>query len=206
MNSVITNPVGRPREFDESTVLDAAMDVFWRKGYEKTSMADLLKATGLHKGSLYQAFGDKHSLFIRALKRYVEMMKCDMTEIMQAAPCGLEGIRSAIYHNIDLACHGDGVNSGCLALNALVDKGGEDPEALAVLETSLVGRLGALTAAVSRAQEEGDIRSDRPAEIIANMINALVMGLGAGLRGGIDRQGSRRLTDEFLSALAAVPQ
>ena len=50
--------VGRPREFDEEAALEAAMDAFWAKGYEATSMADLCNCTGLHKGSLYQAFGD----------------------------------------------------------------------------------------------------------------------------------------------------
>ena len=59
--------VGRPREFDEKAALEAAMDSFWQKGFEATSLADLCACTGLHKGSLYQAFGDKHQLFMRAL-------------------------------------------------------------------------------------------------------------------------------------------
>ena len=67
--------VGRPRQFDEDLALDSAMQAFWAKGYEATSLADLMAATGLHKGSLYQAFGDKHSLFIRALNRYLEEMR-----------------------------------------------------------------------------------------------------------------------------------
>lgn len=57
--------VGRPRQFDEEQVLDAAMKAFWAKGYESTSLADLVEVTGLHKGSLYQAFGDKHTLLDR---------------------------------------------------------------------------------------------------------------------------------------------
>ena len=66
--------VGRPRQFDVDQTLDAAMRAFWARGYEATSMADLMAATGLHKGSLYQAFGDKHALFIEALKRYLGEM------------------------------------------------------------------------------------------------------------------------------------
>ncbi len=65
-------PVGRPREFDEDSVLEAAMEVFWRKGYEATSLADLCDCTGLHKGSLYQTFGSKHDLFMKALKHYID--------------------------------------------------------------------------------------------------------------------------------------
>ena len=62
-------PVGRPREFDEATVLVAAMEAFWRHGYEATSLADLCRYTGLNKGSLYQAFGDKHQLFMKVWYR-----------------------------------------------------------------------------------------------------------------------------------------
>ena len=64
--------VGRPREVDEDAVLEAARDAFWQKGYEATSLADLCQCTGLHKGSLYQSFGDKHALFMRALQRYAQ--------------------------------------------------------------------------------------------------------------------------------------
>ena len=64
--------VGRPRQFDEEQVLDAAMKAFWANGYEATSLADLVSVTGLHKGSLYQAFGDKHSLFVQTLNRYLQ--------------------------------------------------------------------------------------------------------------------------------------
>ena len=60
--------VGRPREFDEDAVLTAAMDAFWRQGYEATSLSDLCACTGLHKGSLYQAFGGKHELFMKSLE------------------------------------------------------------------------------------------------------------------------------------------
>ena len=66
--------VGRPREFDEEAALEAAMDAFWQKGYEATSLSDLCTCTGLHKGSLYQAFGDKHQLFMRALLHYADIL------------------------------------------------------------------------------------------------------------------------------------
>ena len=60
----------RPRQFDEETVLCAARDQFWDAGYAATSLQDLMRVTGLGKGSLYAAFGDKHELFLRVLRRY----------------------------------------------------------------------------------------------------------------------------------------
>ena len=82
MNDTIHRSVGRPREFDEQTVLAAAMDAFWRKGYEATSLTELCRCTGLNKGSLYQAFGDKHRLFMRSLAHYADM---EYREVVAAA-------------------------------------------------------------------------------------------------------------------------
>ena len=82
MEKIAQRPVGRPREFDEERVLEAAMNAFWNKGYEATSLAELCRVTGLNKGSLYQAFGDKHQLFMRALHHYADM---EYREVMAAA-------------------------------------------------------------------------------------------------------------------------
>ena len=65
-------PIGRPRAFDLETALDRALQVFWRKGYEGTSLSDLTKAMGINRPSLYAAFGNKEALFRKALDRYAE--------------------------------------------------------------------------------------------------------------------------------------
>ena len=95
--------VGRPREFDADEALDAAMGAFWAKGYESTSLSDLTAATGLHKGSLYQAFGDKHSLFIEALRRYLNEMLRRNREALEAGATPLEGLRDLAHALVDLA-------------------------------------------------------------------------------------------------------
>ena len=64
-------PRGRPRSFDVEAAVERAMGVFWSRGYHATALPDLLRATKLSRGSLYAAFGDKHSLFLRALDRYI---------------------------------------------------------------------------------------------------------------------------------------
>src|SRR5437868_1871576 len=65
-------PAGRPREFDLDQALDAALKVFWRKGYEGASLPDLTKAMGINRPSLYAAFGNKESLFRKTVERYIE--------------------------------------------------------------------------------------------------------------------------------------
>ena len=78
--------MGRPRQYDPEIALDAAQMAFWSHGYAGTSVADLCAATGLKKGSLYQAFGDKHALFMQVLERYLTQGKAGLDAIAQAEP------------------------------------------------------------------------------------------------------------------------
>jgi TetR/AcrR family transcriptional repressor of nem operon len=201
MNPSSKNPVGRPREFDEDKVLDAAMDVFWLQGYESTSMADLLKATGLHKGSLYQAFGDKHNLFVQALRRYMDRFREDMAAEVAGAESGLEELRVILNVSIGKGCHGSEGNAGCMALNTLADKGSEDPDIIAALSEGYGKRMQMITSAVSRAQAEGSLRHDWTAERIATMVSVMSTGVVATLRGPLDREMAQQLVDDFLETI-----
>lgn len=194
--------VGRPRCFDEDEVLDIATRVFWRKGYENTSMADLIEATGLHKGSLYQAFGDKHSLFIRALKRYLEDLRLEVTTIIASGPTALDGIRAALHRAVEMSCNGDEGNPGCLVLNTIVEKGLRDPEINGILEKAYAIRGKLVTDAVKRAQAEGSLRSELKAERIAVMLTTVVAGLSVTLKGPMAEPQAHAMVDDMLAALA----
>lgn len=144
---------GRPREFDEDEALTAIMNVFWKKGFEGTSMRDLVDATGLKKGSLYAAFGDKRAMYLKALALY------DRTRIDSAVQ-SLKGDGSALQR-IDRflqsatnggADHGDA--RGCFICNASIDQAPTDPDtgrmvqaSLSRLETALMGVVSELWAA-----------------------------------------------------------
>jgi TetR/AcrR family transcriptional repressor of nem operon len=200
------NPVGRPREFDEDKVLDAAMEIFWLQGYESTSMTDLLAATGLHKGSLYQAFGDKHSLFIQSLRRYMDRFRQDMEVEMDVADSGLQALRAIMNVSIGMGCHGTDGNAGCLALNTLADKGTEDPEILAVLQEGYGKRMQMIVNAVARAQAEGSLRTDWAPERIAMMINVMSIGMVTTVRGPVDTKTAHALVDDFLDTIKLTPE
>jgi TetR/AcrR family transcriptional repressor of nem operon len=201
MSTVFKNPVGRPREFDEGQVLDVVMDVFWRQGYESTSLSDLISATGLHKGSLYQAFGDKHSLFIQALRRYVENLRTEMSGILLGADSAFDGMRNAMRKVVDMSC-GEDINPGCMALNTLVENGSQDPEIMAVLEGAYSTRMRMITQSVAACQQEGSIRTDWPAERIAAMIETIEAGMAVTLKGAVCKEHAYTLVDDALALLA----
>jgi TetR/AcrR family transcriptional repressor of nem operon len=202
MNARVNNPVGRPRNFDEDKVLEVMMDVFWRKGYDATSMSDLLRATGLHKGSIYQAFGDKRSLFLRALRGYIENMRDNMVRILRDSDRAIEGLRGVMYHHIGLGAKEDGMNSGCLALNSLVENAQRDPEVMALLKTAFKMRMKLITDAVKRAQAEGDVRSDWPPERVASLVAATEAGVVVEVKGMLDESGARSMVDDLFTVLA----
>ena len=85
-------PMARPREFDIEEVLTTALDVFWAHGYDATSMSDLMEATGLAKGSLYKGYGDKKSLFMRALDSYLSSANAGLSEAAASGESGREAL------------------------------------------------------------------------------------------------------------------
>jgi len=193
--------VGRPREFDVDVALDAAMRAFWAKGYEATSLSDLMSATGLHKGSLYQAFGDKHSLFIRALKRYLEGMRRRKNELLRAATTPLEGMRSVLHGMIDIADADLECPMGCMAVNSLVELAPHD-SAVQEIMTDHAGRMRrSLEETIAAAQRAGEIGRERPPELIAALLMTFMAGLATTLRGHLGKAEAHALLDAELQAL-----
>jgi TetR/AcrR family transcriptional repressor of nem operon len=193
--------VGRPREFDPDIALNAAMQAFWAKGYEATSLSDLMEATGLHKGSLYQAFGDKHSLFIQALKRYLSDMRRMKTKVIAQAATPLDGIRAVAHGMLDLADGDCACPKGCLAINSLVELAPHDPEVQEVMSDHMQRMRSALAEAVALGQEAGQIRADRSAGKITALMMTFLLGLGTNLRGRLSKDDAHKLLDAQFDAV-----
>ncbi len=190
--------VGRPRQFDESDVLDRAMQSFWAHGYESTSMADLVEATGLHKGSIYQAFGNKHQLFIAALKAYLDGMLAQKNEALKAADSPLDGIRSVLHTMLEIADDDAACPRGCMALNALVELNPHDPEVRQLLESFMTRTRESMVEVVRQAQDAGQVSRSRPAELITMMMMTFMSGLAAQLKGPLTKPEAHQLLDAQL--------
>ena len=120
--------MARPRTFNPDDVLDAARDVFWRKGYQGTSLDDITAETGLTKPSLYAAFGDKSSLFLTILDRYHALILRRSEHILNQGPSARAAVEAWLTSFVPY-CSGSKGRRGCLSINTATD-GGLDEAAL----------------------------------------------------------------------------
>ena len=193
--------VGRPRQFDMEQVLDRAMDTFWENGYEATSMNDLVNATGLHKGSIYQVFNNKHALFVAALRRYLEAMLSSKNEFLKNAATPLEGIYSVAHGMVDLADGDSLCPKGCMAVNAIIEMVPHDPEVEQIMDEHLTLMRNSLIDIVSQAQEAEQIDKSKSPEVIAMLIITFMTGLGAELKGSMTQKQAHQLLDAQLDSI-----
>ena len=170
----------RPRQFDEDRVLSAVQAAFWDKGYAGTSLEDLLTASGLGKGSLYGAFGDKQSLFQRVLREYDEANDRMLRTRLEDADRGIDVVRDFLIGSLRDAS-GAEARRGCLRANAAAELSTSTPEVAAEVRRSYEATTAVLADAVRRAQREGDVRADvdpwqAAQAVLAGQLGLLVLG------------------------------
>ncbi len=123
------------KTFLPDQALQKAMDLFWERGYEGSSIEDLVQATGLGRGSLYDTFGDKHSLYLAALDRYCVTNRKAMTDLRQQ-PGTLQDVLGTFFQGyIDLLL-GDPARRGCFLVNASIELAPSDPEVFKVVQSA----------------------------------------------------------------------
>lgn len=120
-------PRGRPRSFDVDAAVERAMNVFWSRGYHATALPDLLRATKLSRGSLYAAFGDKHSLFLRALDRYIADALTRMDGEFAPRKDPIDGLRAYLAGYVERTSGANG-RRGCLLVATAMELAGQDAE------------------------------------------------------------------------------
>ena len=119
----------RPKSFDEDAVLDQAVNLFWERGYEGTSLNDLEAHLGLGRQSLYNTFGDKQTLFLKALERYERRMGEGAFAQLNAPGAGLDGVRAFFKAAVE-SLTAPGPRRACLLASTIVERGSEDADAL----------------------------------------------------------------------------
>ncbi len=119
--------MARPRSFNPEEALDLARDVFWRKGFQGTSLDDITAATGLAKPSLYAAFGDKNALFLKVLDRYHERIVANAERILNEGPSARDAIERWLTGFVPF-CSGVRGSRGCLSINTAADGASDQKE------------------------------------------------------------------------------
>ncbi|WP_103350998.1 TetR/AcrR family transcriptional regulator [Amycolatopsis sp. CA-128772] len=195
--------MARPRSFDEAAVLRAARDQFWEHGYAGTKVDDLAAATGLGKGSLYGAFGDKHALYLRVYDYYC-------TESTDGVRHQLEGPDDTAHARlrdhvraIAESVVADRERRGCLMAKGAAECAEHD-EVVATRTARVFRDLhGYLTACIAGAQRAGDIDPGPDPAHLGGLVLAVLRGLEALGKGGVEPEEIRTIAE---TALAVLPR
>jgi AcrR family transcriptional regulator len=163
--------VARPRKFEEQDVLRDVRDQFWAAGYAATSLDDLTRASGLGKGSLYGAFGDKHKLFLRTLDDYVTDSCAALRQNLEESECAVAGLRGFLLAGALSLRH------GCYLANSTTELAAADPEVAERARGAYEGIVGLVADTVRRAQREGDLPDEIEPAAFARTLQAAQQGI-----------------------------
>ena len=169
-------PRGRPRTFDVEAAVERAMDVFWSRGYHGTALPDLLRATKLSRGSLYAAFGDKHSLFLRALDRYIADALARMEFEFDPRNDPIGGLRTYLAGYVERTSGSNG-RRGCLLVATAMELAGQDAEVGRRVAGFFKAMEGRVADALSRARAAGKLADGVEPASAARILVCFVEGL-----------------------------
>ncbi|WP_379131771.1 TetR/AcrR family transcriptional regulator [Paenibacillus sp. sgz500958] len=190
--------MARSKEFDVDTVLGKAMEVFWRQGYEKTSMQDLVHHMGIHKRSMYDTFGDKHKLYMQVMDRYKETMQ----HVMEHRTQNQSSAKSAIRQLFEVTIHkAESEPKGCLIVNTAVELSQHDPEAADKVADSLLDTENLLRILIRKGQESGEFSQDLDEALVSEYLNNALVGLRVMVKTTRDTSKLNRIMETTLSIL-----
>ncbi|MEZ6195354.1 MAG: TetR family transcriptional regulator [Planctomycetota bacterium] len=190
---------GPEKQFDPDAALEAAMEVFWAKGYEATSLAELLAAMGIARKSLYDTFGSKRELFERALDRYAERERARLEGIIAGATSPLEGVKAVIATWRQAGCGGE--RKGCMLGTNLAHFEAGDETMAARMRRHLDAVERALKHGLERARAAGEISEDADPGDLARLIASSFQGVAVTGRARKDGAVARSVERALLRVL-----
>lgn len=184
--------MGRSREFDENVVLQKAMELFWKQGYEKTSLNDLVEHMGIHRRSLYDTFGDKHTLFLKAVDFYEELIRNKIHDGVLRA----ETVKQAIQFIFDFIIEGyEDKQWGCLIVNSATELAQMDKEIKERAERTFMQTEQLFVELIRKGQQTGEFSSDYDAESLSEIFQNTLIGIRVQLRMSANKEKLHRIAD-----------
>lgn len=190
--------MARPREFDEQDVIAKATHLFWRRGYNATSVRDLGAELRLKQSSLYRTFNDKHTLFLRTLDHYRATESAQAEEQLSAPGPSLEILREWLIWMIS---HETG--RGCFVVNTAAELGTTDPEVRQRTEDAFEVTRKTLASLLHRGIHDGDLPAALDVDAAVELLFTTVLGLRVSERAGHDPQRLATAIDFTIKMLAA---
>ncbi len=168
--------MARPREFDEVTALEAAMECFWHRGYEATSVRDLADKMGISAPSLYNAYGDKHTLFVQALEHYLDHSARALIKRLENSLPPKQAVRRFIEEIIERSVN-DCERRGCFLINSALEVAPHDRELGALIADRLAEIEAFFYRSIKKAPAEGAVPRDRVAKDLARLLLGVLLGI-----------------------------
>ena len=174
--------MARPREFDLEEALDKAQAVFWERGYASTTTAELALVMGIQKGSLFHAFGDKRSLFIQTLTRYLEKSRAELRNAIENANDPMKALKGWVQTKAERCATVEG-RLGCFGVNSSVGLAAHDPELALVMSEYWGHVMGLCAQAFRRAQTT--LRANMDPDTMAYLVMVHLAGMNVIARQGL---------------------
>ncbi|MBY5933512.1 TetR/AcrR family transcriptional regulator [Tateyamaria omphalii] len=172
-----TKKMGRPRTFDEQEALLAAMNAFWAKGYDGTSMKDLTSAMGISGPSLYSAFGDKRELYLKTIDRYADVDGCAPIVEYESADTIEEAIRRFLTVVVTHSTQQEGAPRGCFLASCVAMTVGEVDGVAERMEKAIRDTDARLAKRFDEEKAKGNLSENFPSEARARLLHDMRQGL-----------------------------
>ena len=192
--------MARKREFDKEEVLTKAMYAFLHHGYEGTSMQTLVSAMGINRGSIYDTFKDKRSLFLAAIAHYESTVVKNMIGSLMASDASKQTITD-LFRGLVVAMAKEENCYGCLVTNSAVELSPHDAEARNQIDTYFCQIVSSFKQALAKAQTKGEIKNDLDLDAVAKYLTCSLQGLRVMGKVNRDRQSLDSIVDIILSVL-----
>ncbi len=191
--------MGRTKEFDHGQVLHAATLVFWQKGYEATSMSDLLQAMNISRSSMYETFVDKEHLYLQSIEHYKRLGE-DKRSCLSHATSAREGIRRYFDKHIDGAFNLSSPR-GCLITNAIAALDAPDEQIRQIVQKRFEDLGEAFYRLLQQGQENGEIGADRDIRTLAYLLLNLNHGINIAAKVDSDRTHAEQMVQSVIDML-----
>lgn len=183
----MSQPRGRPRSFDESEVLERALQAFWTRGFDATSLDDLTEATGIARPSLFAAFGNKESIYVRAIERYGDRMRAAFDSSFTKEATLDQGLERFFLASIDMYCAGKEGPRGCFGFCTAPAAAVEHPAIRQALAGAIENTDARFEAELGHAMTRGELTDSADIQRLARTASAMLHSIAVRARAGAPR-------------------